>query len=88
MVFILFFRALTSLTGYNIGTHHIEEHLQTFVQSELNDHSNENEDPYAQNSIHRVSEPIGSIGLEGSTDVYIYGVDAQEGLVKTDEMIR
>ena len=34
------------------------------------------------------SKPIGSAGMEGSTDVYIYGVDAQEQLVKTDEMIR
>ena len=76
------------MTGYEIRTHHVEEHISTFVQTEPNDNLNENENASAENTIDGVSKPFGSIGLEGSTDVYIYGVDEQEGLVKTDEMIR
>jgi hypothetical protein len=83
---LLFSRALTSLTGYSIGTHNVEEHISTFVHN--NGLGGDNEDTNAQNSINGVSEPTGSLGLEGSTDLYIYAIDAQDGLVKTDEMIR
>ena len=75
----LFYRALTALTGYSIGTHNIEEHISIVTYDE-------SENGNAINSV--TGEPAGSIGLEGSTDLYIYGIDAQEGLVKTDEMIR
>ena len=77
------------MTGYSIGTHNVEEHISTFVQTKHNNGmGGDNEDTNAQNSISGVSEPTGSLGLEGSTDLYIYAIDAQEGLVKTDEMIR
>ena len=77
-------RALTSLTGYSIGTHNIEEHISTFVKIE----SNEDEEINGLNSLQTGSGPMGGIGSEGSTDLYIYAIDAQDGLVKTDEMIR
>ena len=75
-------RALTSLTGYSIGTHNVEEHMPTIASNEIN---GDNRDIIT--SINGESEPAGSIGSEGSTDLYIYAIDAKDGLVKTDEMI-
>ena len=75
-------RALTSLTGYSIGTHNVEEHMSTLASNEV-----DGENPNAFNTVNQGSEPAGSIGSEGSTDLYIYAIDAKDGLVKTDEMI-
>ena len=79
-----YFRALSSLTGYSVGTHHVEEHVASSIQIKENEMSSGDDGSTMSKSF----KPIGSAGMEGSTDVYIYGVDAQEQLVKTDEMIR
>ena len=57
--------------------------MSTLVTNEI-DSRNTN----AINTINGGLEPAGSIGSEGSTDLYIYAIDAKDGLVKTDEMIR
>ena len=83
-----YFRALSSLTGYSVGTHHVEEHVASSIQIKENEMSSGDQDKNDGSPMSKSSKPIGSAGMEGSTDVYIYGVDAQEQLVKTDEMIR
>jgi len=67
-------RTLSSIMGYNIGVHHVEQHRgepMTSSASELVT-SSENDDV---------------TGTTEGTDIYIFAVDAQK-LVKTDEMIK